>query len=372
MKVPLLDLDLQYEDIISEVKTAVNRVIDGKQFISGKEVGWFESLVSEAYGNVGSVGVSSGTDALLAALMALDIGMGDEVITTPYTFFATAGSIWRSGALPVFVDIEHDTFNIDASKIEAAITPRTKAIMPVHLFGQMADMGAIMKIAEKHGLHVIEDAAQAIGSRQRTGPLDTDMYAGTVGTCGCFSFFPSKNLGCAGDGGMVVSKDKSLAERIRIICKHGSEPKYYHSLVGGNFRLDTIQAAILCVKFGHLDYWSSRRRANAARYNQMLHDVPVEIPVLRGENISVYNQYVIRAPRRDELQSYLKDKGVGTAVYYPMSLHEQECFKILGYATGDFPESELAAKESLALPIFPELTRDQIEHVSHSIGDFYR
>jgi len=365
MQVPLLDLKAQYATIKDELMPAIQAVMDSQYFINGPEVKALEAAVAEYSGCVGGVGVSSGTDALLASLMTLGIGSGDEVITTPYTFFATAGSIWRAGAKPVFVDIEPDTFNIDASKIAAAVTERTKAIMPVHLFGQVADMDPIMAIATQHNLVVIEDAAQAIGAAQN------GVKAGAIGTVGCFSFFPSKNLGGMGDGGMVVSRDPALIERLTQCRNHGSKPKYYHKWVGGNFRLDTLQAAGLLVKLRHLDDWSAGRRANAAKYGQLFAGFePVVTPVIREYNVSIYNQYVIRVPRRDDLMAFLKDKGVGTVVYYPLSLHQQECFKALGYADGDFPESERAAATSLALPIYPELADEQIEYVAAQIKEF--
>jgi dTDP-4-amino-4,6-dideoxygalactose transaminase len=289
----------------------------------------------------------------------------DEVITSPYTFFATAGSIWRVGAKPVFVDIEPDTFNIDATQIEPAVTEHTKAIMPVHLFGQMADMDPILQIARKHGLAVIEDGAQAIGATYK------GRKAGSLGTTGCFSFFPSKNLGGLGDGGMVTTQDERLADRLMQCRNHGSKPKYFHKWVGGNFRLDTLQAAGLLVKLKHLEDWSARRRANAARYDEQLAGFePVVTPKVADGNVSIYNQYVIRVPRRDELQAFLKESGIGTAVYYPLSLHEQECFRQLGCRTGDFPVSEQAARESLAIPIYPELSEEQIAYVVGKIKEF--
>jgi dTDP-4-amino-4,6-dideoxygalactose transaminase len=364
--VPLLDLKAQYATIREEMQAAILAVMESQQFIGGPAVKELEGLVAAYSGCRAAVGVSSGTDALLASLMALGIGPGDEVITTPYTFFATAGSIWRTGARPVFVDIEPDTFNIDPSRIEAAITDRTRAIMPVHLFGQVAEMEPIMSIAERRGLHVIEDAAQAIGAQYR------GRRAGSIGTLGCFSFFPSKNLGGLGDGGMVVTQDPDLGERLAITRNHGSKPKYYHGFVGGNFRLDTIQAAGLIVKLRHLDGWSARRRENAARYDALLAGCPqVVTPRVRPYNTSIFNQYVVRVPRRDELQAYLKEQGIGTEVYYPLSLHQQQCFAELGYREGDFPESERAAAESLALPIYPELTEEQLAYVAERIGAFY-
>jgi len=365
MKVPLLDLKAQFATIRDEIVPAVQSVIESQYFINGPEVKELETLVAQYCRRNSAVGVSSGTDALLCSLMTLGIGAGDEVITTPYTFFATAGSIWRSGARCAFVDIEPDTFNIDPAKIEAAVTDKTRAIMPVHLFGQMAEMYPIMEVARKHDLYVIEDAAQAIGATYK------GRRAGSIGTVGCFSFFPSKNLGGMGDGGMVVTQDEDLAERLTMCRGHGGKNKYYNEFVGGNFRLDTLQAAALIVKIRYLDEWSSRRRANAARYDELFADFePVVTPTVREYNESVFNQYVIRVPRRDELQAHLKEQGIGTAVYYPVSLHEQGCFASLGYGKGDFPQSETAARESLALPIYPELTDEQLAHVAGTIKAF--
>ncbi len=365
VNVPLLDLKAQFATIREEITPAIQAVMESQLFINGPEVKQLEAAVAEHSGCAAAVGVSSGTDALLASLMALGIGCGDEVITTPYTFFATAGSIWRTGAKPVFVDILPETFNIDPAKIPAALSDRTKAIMPVHLFGQMADMDPIMDIAGKLGLFVIEDAAQAIGAEQN------GRKAGSVGTVGCFSFFPSKNLGGLGDGGMVVTQEAELADRLAQCRNHGSKPKYYHKWVGGNFRLDTLQAAGLLVKLRHLDDWSARRRANAARYEELFADFePVTTPVIRDRCVSIYNQYVIRVPRRDELQAFLKEQGIGTAIYYPLSLHQQECFASLAHNEGDFPQSEQAAAESLAIPIYPELTDQQIAYVAGKIKEF--
>jgi dTDP-4-amino-4,6-dideoxygalactose transaminase len=366
MQVPLLDLKAQYATLRDEMRKAVDAVMESQYFINGPAVKELEQAVAAYSSAKAAVGVSSGTDALIAALMSLEIGEGDEVVTTPYTFFATAGSIWRVGAKPVFVDIETDTFNIDAAKIEAVITGRTKAIMPVHLFGAMADMDAIMAIADKHGLHVIEDAAQAIGAQYK------GRRAGAIGTAGCFSFFPSKNLGGLGDGGMIVTQDAALADRMAQCRNHGMKPQYFHKWVGGNFRLDTLQAAGLLVKLPHLDAWSAKRRANAKRYDELLADIDeVTTPAVRDFNVSIYNQYCIRVPRRDALQQHLKDAGVGTAIYYPLSLHQQECFATLGYRQGDFPQSEAAAAESLALPIYPELTDEQLRHVAGQIKAFF-
>ena len=365
MQVPLLDLKAQFATIREEIMPAIQAVMESQYFINGPEVKELEGLVADYCGCKAAVGVSSGTDALLLSLMALGIGPGDDVITTPYTFFATAGSISRTGAKPVFVDIEHDTFNIDPSKVETAVTGNTKAIVPVHLFGQVAEMDPIMAVARKHDLLVIEDGAQAIGATCK------GRKAGSIGTCGCFSFFPSKNLGGMGDGGMVVTRDEDLADRLVQGRNHGSKPKYYHKWVGGNFRLDTLQAAGLIVKLRHLDAWSEKRRQNAAKYDSLFESFEaVRTPVIREYNETIYNQYVIRVPRRDDLKTFLKEQGIGCEVYYPRSLHEQECFKEMGHKRGDFPESEKAADEALALPIYAELTHEQIEYVAREIKDF--
>jgi dTDP-4-amino-4,6-dideoxygalactose transaminase len=366
MKVPLLDLKAQYASLRDEMLGAVTEVLDSQQFINGPAVKELEAQVAAYSGCAHAVGVSSGTDALLCALMTLGIGPGDEVITTPYSFFATAGCIARTGARPVFVDLDPATFNLDAGAIAARVTGKTRAIMPVHLFGQMADMDVVMAVAAKHGLLVIEDAAQAIGATWK------GRAAGSIGTVGGLSFFPSKNLGGLGDGGMIVTQDPDLAAKLEVFRNHGSKPKYHHHYVGGNFRLDTIQAAGLLVKLRHLDAWSAKRRENAARYDAHFAEVSaVRRPTVREGAVSIYNQYVIRAERRDALQAFLKERGIGTEVYYPISLHEQECFKDLGYPKGAFPHSEEAARTSLALPIYPELTGDQIAYVAAQVRAFY-
>jgi dTDP-4-amino-4,6-dideoxygalactose transaminase len=366
MQVPLLDLKAQYATLRAEMLEAVTRVLEGQQFINGPEVGELEAQIAAYSGCTRAVGVSSGTDALLCALMALGIGPGHEVITTPYSFFATAGCIARTGARPVFVDLDPATFNIDAGAIEAAVSDRTRAIMPVHLFGQMADMDGVMAVAAKRGLLVIEDAAQAIGATWQ------GRSAGSIGTVGCFSFFPSKNLGGLGDGGMIVTQDGLLADKLEVFRNHGSKPKYHHHYVGGNFRLDTIQAAGLLVKLRYLDGWSAKRRENAARYDALFAGFDaVQRPLVRPGAVSIYNQYVIRTKRRDELQAFLKERGVGTEVYYPISLHEQECFRDLGYSRGAFPHSEEAARTSLALPIYAELAEEQIAYVAAQVREFF-
>jgi len=367
MQVPLLDLKAQYKTIREEMRAAVDRVMESQYFINGPEVKQLEEAVAAYSSCKKAVGVSSGTDALLASLMALGIGPGDEVITTPFTFFATVGSIWRTGAKPVFVDIEADTYNIAPQNIEKAITPRTKAIIPVHLYGQCAEMDPILELAAKYKLFVIEDAAQSIGATYK------GRKAGAMGTAGCLSFFPSKNLGGFGDGGMILANDEQLAERLAVFRQHGSKPKYYHKFVGGNFRLDTLQAAALLVKLKHLDSWSEKRRQNAKQYYELLKDCSAVVtPVIRPYNISIYNQYVIRVgSRRDELIKFLQANGIGTEIYYPLSMHDQECFSSLGHKPGDFPESEKAARETLALPIYPELTEEQIRYVAGKVKEFF-
>ena len=367
IQVPLLDLKGQYASIKQDIDAAMQRVVDSQYFILGPEVVALEEEIAAYSQTKYGVGMSSGTDALLAALMAVNVGHGVEVITTPYTFFATAGTIARLGAKPVFVDIDPDTYNIDPALIEAAITSQTKAIIPVHLYGRMADMDPIMAIAAEHNLTVIEDAAQAIGSFDAKG-----RQAGSVGHMGCFSFFPSKNLGGFGDGGMTVTQDADLAQLLKMMRMHGMEPKYYHAFVGGNFRLDALQAAVLRVKLRHLPDWSSARRRNAARYRELFAEAALgeSITLPADEPGHIYNQFIIRVPERDRLQAHLKEQGVGTEIYYPLSLHQQECFAYLG--AGPFPESERAARETLALPVYPELTDEQLRHVVASIRSFFR
>jgi dTDP-4-amino-4,6-dideoxygalactose transaminase len=378
LPVPLLDLQAQYATIRDEISAAVNRVIESQHFILGPEVQALEEEIAAYSQCQYGIGVSSGTDALLVALMALDIQPGDEVITTPYTFFATAGCIARLGAKPVFVDIDPLTYNIDPGQIEAAITERTRAIQPVHLFGQMAAMDSIMAIAERHNLYVIEDAAQAIGAESK------GRRAGSIGHLGCFSFFPSKNLGGFGDGGMVVTNDKALADRMKLLRGHGAQPKYYHKVVGGNFRLDALQAAVLRVKLTYLDEWTAGRQQNAETYRRLfvaagLADgtttgnghYPMGLPYAVPDSRHIYNQFVIRCTRRTELMDYLKRRQIGCEIYYPGPMHTQECFADLGYCTGDFPMSEQAAQVTLALPIYPELSQPMIEAVVHVIAEFY-
>jgi dTDP-4-amino-4,6-dideoxygalactose transaminase len=368
VSVPLLDLKAQYAALRDEIRPAVDRVLESQQCINGPEVGQLEKDIAKYCGAKHAMGVSSGTDALLVALMALDVGPGDEVVTTPYTFFATAGSIARLGAKPVFVDIDPATFNIDPSKIEAAITPRTKAIMPVHLFGQCADMAPIMSIAERHNLPVIEDAAQAIGSEYR------GQRAGSMGDIGCFSFFPSKNLGAVGDGGACTANDDRLAKRLVKLRGHGAEVKYFHDEVGGNFRLDTIHAAVLLVKLKYLDQWTAARQANAAFYTKAIESNPVLRSVITPpavvQNRHIFNQYVVRCKDRDGLKDFLKINQIGTEVYYPVPMHLQKCFAYLGYRKGSFPHSEDAALTSLAIPIYPELSDAQKQHVLNTLASF--
>ena len=368
--VPLLDLKAQYAAIRDEIRPAVDAVLESQQCILGPAVAECEAKLAEYCRAPHAVTVSSGSDALLISLMAESIGPGDEVITTPYTFFATAGAIARLGAKPVFVDIDPKTYNIDAAKIEAKITKNTKVILPVHLYGQCADMDVIMAVAARHGLIVVEDAAQAIGAEYK------GRRAGSIGRYGCFSFFPSKNLGAAGDGGLVTTSDAAAADRLQMLRNHGMKPKYYYGLIGGNFRFDAIQAVIVTVKLKYLDCWTAGRQSNAARYRRLfeaaglLENDLVRLPYETPGNRHIYNQFVIRVPRRDALLAYLHEQKIGVEVYYPLSLHQQQCFANLGHKTGDFPESERAAKETIALPIYSELSDAQAEWVVESIRTF--
>ena len=364
MNVPLLDLKAQYATIREEIRDAIEEVLASQHFILGPKVTGLEQQIAEYSGAGYAVGVASGSDALLLALMALDVGPGDEVITTPYSFFATASAVSRLGATPVFVDIQPRTYNIDPKKIEEKITERTRAILPVHLFGQMADMDPILEVAKRHGLKVVEDAAQSIGATYK------GKKAGTIGELGCFSFFPSKNLGGYGDGGMVVTNDEQVAERIRVLRVHGSKPKYYHQVVGINSRLDALQAAVLSTKLSYLEGWSAARRRNAAFYDAAFSDVNVETPYIEPFNVSIYNQYVLRVACRDDLMAHLKNQEIGCEIYYPVPLHLQACYQHLGYREGDFPESERAARKTLALPVYPELTEMQQEYVVSHIKAF--
>jgi dTDP-4-amino-4,6-dideoxygalactose transaminase len=368
VKVPLLDLKAQYAAIREEIREAIDRVCESQHFILGPEVSALEEEVAANCGSRFAVGVSSGTDALLAALMAVGVGPEDEVITTTYSFFASAGVIARLGGKPVFVDMDRSTFNIDAKAAAEGVTPRTKAIMPVHLFGRVAEMDPIIEAAERHGIFVIEDAAQAFGAFDEKA-----RNAGTIGHIGCFSFFPSKNLGAFGDGGMAVTNDEKLAGTLRMLRVHGSNPKYYHRIVGGNFRLDALQAAVLRVKLKYLADWSHARRANAERYRCLFKDAGLADTIALPGHVPghIYNQFVIRVPERDRLKRFLSDQHVGTEVYYPLPLHLQECFKELGYSKEDLPEAEHAANDSLALPIFAELTEAQQVYVVERVRQFY-
>jgi dTDP-4-amino-4,6-dideoxygalactose transaminase len=367
--VPLLDLHAQYRPLRQALLEAVTRVCDSQRFIGGPEIEGLERELADYLKTPHALGMSSGTDALLAALMAIDIGPGDEVITPTYSFFATAGAVARLGGTPVLVDIQPDTFNVDPAAVAAAITPKTKAIIPVHLFGQSADLAPIVDAANKSGITVIEDAAQAIGSTYRGRPV------GNFGAIGCFSFFPSKNLGGFGDGGLVTATDPAIAHRLKLIRNHGMEPKYYHHMVGANFRLDALQAAVLRIKLPHLETWSDGRRANATRYRALFAAASlneVALPVEAPERNHIYNQFVVRVPERDRLRAHLEKSGIGTEIYYPVPFHLQDCFRSLGYKQGAFPNAEAAANDSLALPIYPELTEAQQSAVVNAIRTFYR
>jgi dTDP-4-amino-4,6-dideoxygalactose transaminase len=386
MHVPLLDLRAQYAPLKNSIQAAIAEVCDSQHFVLGPQVEDLEQRLATYVQAEHAIGVSSGTDALLLALMALEIGSGDEVITSPYSFFATAGVIARLNARPIFCDIDADTFNLSSVAVRQFIDQhcdlkdgglvnkdsggRIKALLPVHLYGQMADMDAMGAIAREFGLKLIEDAAQALGSALADG-----RRAGSLGDIACFSFFPTKNLGAFGDGGLCTTDDPELAERMRVLRVHGGKPKYYHALIGGNFRLDALQAAVLRIKLDHLDSWTAARQANAAHYRELIETAglnrlitpPAECP---GRHI--YNQFVIRCPDRDKLRAFLAENEVGTEIYYPVSLHEQECFAYLGYAPADLPVSSQAAAESLALPIYPELAAEQREFVVGKIAQFYR
>jgi len=364
----MLDVAAQNEPLVEELVAKASEVIRSGRYILGPEVEAFEREIAETIGVGHAVGVSSGTDALMVSLMALGIGPGDEVITTPFSFFATGGCIARVGATPVFVDIEPDTFNIDPNAVEAALTDRTKALLPVHLFGQACDMEALGRIARGSGLFVIEDAAQAIGSRGEVGPV------GALGDYGCFSFFPSKNLGGFGDGGLVTTGKAELADSARVIRTHGSKPKYHHAVVGGNFRLDALQAALLRIKLRSLEEWTGGRRRNAERYDDAFRSAGLAPELLttpaRRHAGHVYNQYVIRTSRRDALQQHLSERGIATAVYYPVPLHRQRCFEGLGYEKGSLPAAERASGEVLALPIFAGLGEERQNRIIDAVIEF--
>ena len=366
--VPLLDLQAQYRPLRAEILAAIERVCDSQRFIMGPEITALEHEMATMLGVRHAVAVSSGTDALLLALMALDIKAGDEVVTPTYSFFATAGAVARLSARPVLVDIDDTTFNMDPAKLSAAITPRTKAVIPVHLFGQSAEMEAILNITAKAGIPVVEDAAQAIGASYKSQPL------GGLGAFGCFSFFPSKNLGAFGDAGLVTTNDEALAKKARLLRTHGMEPRYYHHLVGANFRMDALQAAILRVKAPHLAGWTEHRRANADRYRSLFRDAGlldrVTLPVEAPDRRHIYNQFVIRTSDRDGLKKHLDAAGIGTEIYYPVPFHQQPCFAYLGYRAGDFPRAERAAHDSLAIPIYSELTLTQQETVVSAVAEF--
>ena len=385
--VPLLDLKAQFAQIRAEVMPLIEQVCTTQQFILGENVRGFEAEIARYCGAPFGVGVSSGTDALLLAIMALGIGAGDEVVTSPFTFFATAGTIARSGARPIFCDIDPVTFNISPSAVQTFIERdcvttadglvnratggRVKAIMPVHLYGQSADMDGLMEIARRHGLKVIEDAAQAVGTEYRHG-----VRVGSIGDIGCFSFFPSKNLGAFGDAGLCTTKDPELAERMRVLRVHGGKPKYFHALIGGNFRIDELQAAVLRVKLKYLDGWTSGRQRNAAYYDRMFSAAGLGSRVITPRAAPgqrhIFNQYVIRVHERDALRKFLGEHGIGTEIYYPVPLDRQECFSYLGYAPGTFPESERAAAETLAIPIYPELTDDQLGTVVARVAEYFK
>jgi dTDP-4-amino-4,6-dideoxygalactose transaminase len=370
--VPLFDTRRQFDALREQIRAAIDRVAESGRYILGQECEAFEQSLARYCGVRHGVACASGSDALLLALMALGIGPRDEVLLPSYTFFATAGAIWRLGAKPVFVEIDPITFNIDPSRIEDRITPRTKALIPVHLFGQCADMDAINAVAGRHGLAVIEDAAQAIGAEYG------GRRAGALGDLACFSFYPTKNLGCLGDGGALTTDEAHWAERLSLLRGHGMRPRYYHQAVGINSRLDSIQAAVLSAKLPHLDAWTAGRQANARRYAELFADRrlcgPISLPEAAPRRRHVWNQYVVRVPdgRRDALQSHLTQHGIGTEIYYPLPLHQQECFRTLGYRAGCLPESERAAAETLALPIFPELTAAEQERVVDCIAGFFR
>lgn len=371
LTVPALDLKAQYETIRDEIEPIVQAVVESQYFILGPEVSSFETEVARYCNVPHAIGCASGSDALLLPLMAWDLRPGDEVITTPYTFFATAGAIWRTGARPVFVDIEPDTYNIDPARIEAAITPQTRAIIPVHLYGQAADMGPIMAVARSHGIKVLEDAAQAIGARYR------GQNAGAIGDAAAFSFYPSKNLGAFGDAGMITTLDATHARQVGRLRVHGMEPKYHHHEVGFNSRLDALQAAVLRVKLRHLDAWTVGRRAVAQRYRELFAEYRlnknVTLPIERSGYFHVYNQFVIRVAEdaRDPLRAHLSSRRVGSEIYYPIPLHLQVCFASLGHQPGDFPEAEAASRQTIALPMYPELSEAALRHTVGAIAEYF-
>tara|TARA_Y100000748_G_scaffold303019_1_gene306925 strand:- start:1626 stop:2765 length:1140 start_codon:yes stop_codon:yes gene_type:complete len=370
INVPLLDLNRQYDPIKNDITNKLLTMFDDKRFINGPEVTELEEKICQYTNTNYAVGVSSGSDALIISMMGLDIGQNDEVITSPFSFFATAGCIARLGAKPVFCDIDPNTFNIDSKQIESKITSKTKAIMPVHLFGQCADMEAIQAIAKKHNLAIIEDAAQALGANYQFADK-TLKKAGNLGTIGCFSFFPSKNLGACGDAGIVTTNDKDLYEKIKCLRMHGETQRYHHKYIGGNFRLDTIQAGILTIKLNYLDEQHNGRQSNANYYNTHLAET-IQKPIINSNSPSIYNQYTLKTAKRDALKDYLTKHTIGNNIYYPIPLHLQECFTYLGYQEGDFPEAEKAANQVLSIPIFTELTKEELEYTCYHINQFFK
>ena len=375
-KIPFFDLAVQFKSIENEIKSALDEVFQNQQFIMGPKVQALEEAIAHYCRTRYAIGVASGSDALLLSLMACGVGTGDEVLLPPFTFFATAGSVSRLGAIPVFADIDGETYNMDPSKIEEKITARTKAILPVHLFGQCADMDPLLEIAKEKKLFVIEDAAQALGAEYKPKAGLEGRRAGQIGDLGCFSFYPTKNLGAFGDAGMVVTDHPLLAEKIRLLRVHGSQPKYFHKTIGINSRLDTIQAAILLVKLKYLEKWTAERQRKAERYQQQFEDLlssvkGFKLPTVQYQSRHIFHQYVIRVPERDRLRQFLAEDGIGTDIYYPVPLHLQECYSFLKYRRGDLPVSEKASEEVLALPIYPELTEDQQTVVVNRIKAFY-
>ncbi|MGZ4162923.1 MAG: DegT/DnrJ/EryC1/StrS family aminotransferase [Tumebacillaceae bacterium] len=364
-KVPLLDLKAQYQTIREEIRQAIDDVLESGNYIMGPAVKSFEEAVATYCGVKHAIGVANGTDALLLTLDALGVGAGDEVITTPFTFFASAEVVSQLGATPVFVDIEPDTYNFDIAKLEAAITDKTKAIIPVHIFGQPVDMDELMAIANKHGIYVIEDACQAIGSTYKGQTI------GSLGVAGCFSFFPTKNLGGYGDGGIIVTNDDELARKLRILRVHGSSPKYYHSMIGYNSRLDALQAATLQVKLKYIDEWNQKRREKASYYNEVLKELPIQLPFVKADREAVYHLYIIQTEYRDELMAYLGDNGISSGVYYPVPLHLQSVYAELPYGEGSMPISEKTALGTMALPLYPELTQDDQDYVISVVREFF-
>jgi dTDP-4-amino-4,6-dideoxygalactose transaminase len=376
-KIPFFDLTVQFKSIEDEIKSALDEVFKTQQFILGSQVQALEEKIAQYCRTRYAIGVASGSDALLLSLMALGIGMRDEVLLSPFTFFATAGSVSRLGAIPVFVDIDPETYNIDPTKIEEKITSKTKAIIPVHLFGQCADMTPLLQIAKTKKLFIIEDAAQALGAEYKLVAGSEGRRAGQMGDFGCFSFYPTKNLGAFGDAGMVMTNDPDLAEKVRLLRVHGSQPKYFHKTIGINSRLDTLQAAILLVKFKYLEKWTVERQKKAERYCLLFKDLlstvkGLALPTIQYQNRHIFHQYVIRVPERDQLKKFLAEEGIGTDIYYPVPLHLQECYSFLKYHRGDLPNSEKASEEVLALPIYPELTENEQTRVADRIQTFYK